>query len=310
MSAAKTLTRPVLTASLLAGLVLPAHAESLPVPHGLAKVDRLPDAHVTVNFSDAPVARIVHLRRQASSWRYRVKRGDCLWTISRAFLSHGRRWRLIYRLNHDQIRNPNLIYPGQLLRMPRRPYAIESRRERHLRRHMAHRTLHTMHVPAIAPHSHPQLLPQKTQAPPKRLKAAEAPLTSGISSLAPAAKPDLNPLKRLARAQAPKTYQGHRRINGSFYTYRHSQMVWADDGTPVNPQVPEPAIVSPAPLYVDHSSLTSDQAPSPAPVQEPMIQGHRRINGSFFIRSGNLLLWADTLTPVRDQMPKEVLVAP
>lgn len=43
-----------------------------------------------------------------------VSRGDSLWRISQRALGAGPRYSIIYRANKDQIRNPNLIYPGQI----------------------------------------------------------------------------------------------------------------------------------------------------------------------------------------------------
>ena len=47
-----------------------------------------------------------------------VVRGDNLWNIARQFLGDGRRYREIFEHNRDQIKNPNLIFPGQVLRLP------------------------------------------------------------------------------------------------------------------------------------------------------------------------------------------------
>lgn len=47
-----------------------------------------------------------------------VKRGDSLWRISRATYGHGRRYTVIFNANDRQIRDPNLIYPGQVLVLP------------------------------------------------------------------------------------------------------------------------------------------------------------------------------------------------
>jgi nucleoid-associated protein YgaU len=47
-----------------------------------------------------------------------VSRGDSLWRISRLRLGKGTRYTIIYEANANQIRNPNLIYPGQVLVMP------------------------------------------------------------------------------------------------------------------------------------------------------------------------------------------------
>jgi nucleoid-associated protein YgaU len=47
-----------------------------------------------------------------------VTRGDSLWRISRLRFGKGMRYTVIYEANARQIRNPNRIYPGQVLVMP------------------------------------------------------------------------------------------------------------------------------------------------------------------------------------------------
>jgi hypothetical protein len=47
-----------------------------------------------------------------------VSPGDSLWRISRATYGTGMRYAVIYGANHNQIRNPDLIYPGQVLVLP------------------------------------------------------------------------------------------------------------------------------------------------------------------------------------------------
>lgn len=47
-----------------------------------------------------------------------VVRGDSLWRISRKVFGHGIRYTLIYEANADQIRDPSLIYPGQVFVLP------------------------------------------------------------------------------------------------------------------------------------------------------------------------------------------------
>lgn len=53
-----------------------------------------------------------------SASEYIVKKGDCLWNIARYFYQDGSSWRKIYEANKSQIKNPNLIYPGQVLSIP------------------------------------------------------------------------------------------------------------------------------------------------------------------------------------------------
>jgi nucleoid-associated protein YgaU len=47
-----------------------------------------------------------------------VSRGDNLWRISRRIYGQGVRYTVIYGANQPQIRNPNLIYPGQVFVLP------------------------------------------------------------------------------------------------------------------------------------------------------------------------------------------------
>jgi nucleoid-associated protein YgaU len=50
---------------------------------------------------------------------YTVKPGDSLWAIAKRILGDGSRWKEIYNANTSVIgKNPNLIYPGQVLRIP------------------------------------------------------------------------------------------------------------------------------------------------------------------------------------------------
>jgi LysM repeat protein len=55
----------------------------------------------------------------AEGGAYVVKRGNTLWRIARRFYGNGLRYTEIYRANRSQIRNPNLIYPGQHFAVPK-----------------------------------------------------------------------------------------------------------------------------------------------------------------------------------------------
>jgi LysM repeat protein len=47
--------------------------------------------------------------------RYTIKRGDTLWGLSSMYLTSPWRWPELWGMNKDQIKNPHLIYPGQVL---------------------------------------------------------------------------------------------------------------------------------------------------------------------------------------------------
>lgn len=47
-----------------------------------------------------------------------IQPGNNLWRISRVLYGNGNKFTMLYEANKDQIRNPNLIYPGQVFRTP------------------------------------------------------------------------------------------------------------------------------------------------------------------------------------------------
>src|SRR5438876_8533542 len=51
--------------------------------------------------------------------RYVVVPGDTLWTISQRYTDSPWRWPELWNMNKDQIRNPHLIYPGEVLVLDR-----------------------------------------------------------------------------------------------------------------------------------------------------------------------------------------------
>ena len=50
-----------------------------------------------------------------------IRHGDNLWTIAERAYGSGLRYTTIYQANDDQIRNPRLIYPGQVFDLPNLP---------------------------------------------------------------------------------------------------------------------------------------------------------------------------------------------
>lgn len=58
------------------------------------------------------------LAAPAAAADYIVQRGDSLWKIAREQLGDGTRWGELYAANRDTVRDPSLIYAGQVLKIP------------------------------------------------------------------------------------------------------------------------------------------------------------------------------------------------
>lgn len=65
-------------------------------------------------FSSPAMAENLKVKPGAPA-RYTVKKGDTLWGISGKYLYRPWKWPSLWRANRNQIRNPHLIYPGQVL---------------------------------------------------------------------------------------------------------------------------------------------------------------------------------------------------
>jgi nucleoid-associated protein YgaU len=96
-------------------------APAAPIDNGKHKLrlDRLakdgkPTSRLEMAFDRAATAPAVGDRR-----RLTVVRGDNLWNIARAHYGEGLRYTVIFEANKNQIRDPNLIYPGQLFSLPK-----------------------------------------------------------------------------------------------------------------------------------------------------------------------------------------------
>lgn len=82
-------------------VVEPPKVDATPAPAAVAIVEPTPAAPV-----EKQPTKIV------------IQPGNNLWTISRNIYGYGRNYTVIYEANKDQIRNPRLIYPGQIITAP------------------------------------------------------------------------------------------------------------------------------------------------------------------------------------------------
>ncbi len=64
-------------------------------------------------FSEENTAKVVTRPAKTAPKSYTVKKGDCLYNICKTELGDGNRYKEIAKLNN--IKNPNLIYPGQVI---------------------------------------------------------------------------------------------------------------------------------------------------------------------------------------------------
>lgn len=77
----------------------------------MAAIDTIPAARQIG--AEAPTVKA------ACSDIYVVVKGDSLWKIAKKFYGSGAQNTRIYNANKDKIKNPNLIYPGQVLTIPK-----------------------------------------------------------------------------------------------------------------------------------------------------------------------------------------------
>lgn len=84
---------------------------------GMAFAQKYPITPQQRRIAQSTAARGVPIRELAPNApsRYVVKKGDTLWGISGIFLKRPWRWPELWGLNMKQIRDPHLIYPGQVL---------------------------------------------------------------------------------------------------------------------------------------------------------------------------------------------------
>ena len=95
----------------------PSHSVT-PGPHRV-RVDRIGAAGRVVARLEAPFSRAEPISELPEGTVVFVQPGNSLWRIARRTYGRGVRYAVIYEANRDQIRDPDLIYPGQIFTLPR-----------------------------------------------------------------------------------------------------------------------------------------------------------------------------------------------
>jgi nucleoid-associated protein YgaU len=70
------------------------------------------------DFSDVQSGSSSTAPSPATERTYTVVRGDSLSKIAKRFYGKANDWKRIFEANKDVIENPDLIYPGQVLKIP------------------------------------------------------------------------------------------------------------------------------------------------------------------------------------------------
>ena len=90
-------------------------AEAVEVGRRVVRVDQIGPAGTVASRLEVPFERLTLARPGVVT----IVRGDNLWNIARSRYGDGLRYTAIYEANKSQIRDPNLIYPGQTFVIPK-----------------------------------------------------------------------------------------------------------------------------------------------------------------------------------------------
>jgi LysM repeat protein len=120
------LAAPVCGAVAMAGVLVAA-----PQAHAAVKVPARGAGSVAVAAQARTDALIRH--DQPASRHYTVRPGDTLSSIAERFYHNPADWRLLQQANSAQVKNPNLIYAGEVLSVPSDPPATLAYTPKHAR---------------------------------------------------------------------------------------------------------------------------------------------------------------------------------
>ncbi|MEX0923170.1 MAG: LysM peptidoglycan-binding domain-containing protein [Rhodovibrionaceae bacterium] len=94
-------------------------AENLPLGVYQLRADQVNEQGEVLARVETPFSRVEFARAELPAEKFViVQPGNSLWRIARGTLGEGVRYSVIYQANQDQIRDPDLIYPGQIFMVP------------------------------------------------------------------------------------------------------------------------------------------------------------------------------------------------
>ena len=82
------------------------------------RADQLDAGGRVTGRAETPFQRAAPAEIAVAEGRVVVQPGNSLWRIARRVYGQGPRYTVIYQANQEQIRNPDLIYPGQIFTVP------------------------------------------------------------------------------------------------------------------------------------------------------------------------------------------------
>jgi hypothetical protein len=96
--------------------------ESIPAGNHTLRIDQHDEngkviSRVELPFQKTPASDVV-LAQESGNLSAIVQPGNSLWRIARRVYGEGMEYTVIYQANQDQIRDPDLIYPGQIFTLP------------------------------------------------------------------------------------------------------------------------------------------------------------------------------------------------